>query len=112
MTMREASEGNVPVLDLAGRFDAHVAPSVNQWIDQATVMEPARVIVDLSNVNFIDSIALATLVRAMKRCRQHKGDLYLCGLQQSVRIIFELTRLDKAFTLFADRNQALQAIPG
>lgn len=111
MTMHEASEGNVPVLNLNGRFDAHVVPAVNQWIDKTTATEPARVIVDLSNVSFIDSIALATLVRAMKRCRQHKGDLYVCGLQQPVRIIFELTRLDKAFTLFTDRVQALRAIP-
>jgi anti-sigma B factor antagonist len=110
MTMHEASEGNVAVLNLAGRFDAHVVPSVNQWLDKTTAAEPAQVIVDLSKVDFIDSMALATLVRGMKRCRQHHGDLYVCGLQQSVRIIFELTRLDKAFTLFADRDQALHAI--
>lgn len=110
MTMHEASQGSVPILNLDGRFDAHVVPSVNQWIDKTTAAGPAQVIVDLSNVNFIDSMALATLVRGMKRCRQQQGDLYLCGLQQPVRIIFELTRLDKAFTLFADCDQALHAV--
>lgn len=110
MTMREISQGAVPILDLGGRFDAHLVPSVKQWLDQATTTAPAQVIVDLSNVHFIDSMALAILVRGMKRCRQQQGDLYVCGLQQPVRIIFELTRLDKAFTLFTDREQALHAI--
>jgi anti-sigma B factor antagonist len=110
MTMHGASQGAIAILNLSGRFDAHLVPSVNEWIDKTTATAPAKVIVDLSNVHFIDSMALATLVRAMKRCRQQNGDLYLCGLQQPVRIIFELTKLDKAFILFADRDQALHAM--
>ena len=112
MTMREQRVDNVAILQLQGRFDAHVVPSVNEWFDKATNMTSARVIVDLSEVNFIDSMALATLVRGMKRCRQQNGDLSLCGLQQPVRIIFELTKLDKAFAIFADQQQARHAITG
>ncbi len=64
---------------------------------------------NLAGVQFVDSTALATLVQGMKRCRQLKGDLRLCGLQQPVRMIFELTRLDKAFEIFSGEDEAIQA---
>ena len=74
------------------------------------VVEAMRqVVVNLAGVNFIDSTGLATLVQGMKHCRQEKGDLRLCGLQQPVRIIFELTRLDKAFEILTDEESAVNS---
>jgi anti-sigma B factor antagonist len=45
----------------------------------------------------------------MKHCRAAGGDLYLCHLGQPLRVIFELTRLDKAFDIFATEEQATTA---
>jgi anti-sigma B factor antagonist len=101
--------GPVAVLTLAGRFDRTSAPKAADWLLQVSNTRPARVIVDLSEVTFVDSTAIATLVRALKRCRQNGGDLYLCGLRRQVYMIFELTRLDQAFSLFENELHALQA---
>ena len=76
-------------------------------LDKAAAATPANAVVNLGGVSFMDSAALATLVLAMKRCRQAGGDLRLCNLQQPVRIIFELTRLDKAFDIYASETEAL-----
>ena len=54
-------------------------------------------------------IALSALVEGMKRSRQLEGDLRLCNLQQPVRMIFELTRLDRAFEIFSSEEEAIQA---
>ncbi|HEX5688770.1 MAG TPA: STAS domain-containing protein, partial [Roseiflexaceae bacterium] len=97
-------------VEISGRFDAHVAPEVKNLLERADT--PARVVANLSAVNFIDSTALATLVSAMKRCRQKGGDLHLFGLQKPVRIIFELTKLDRAFELFDSEDAALDALMG
>ena len=80
-----------------GRFDAHVAPEVKHLIDQQIASGSLRLAVDLSDVTFIDSTALAVLVRAMKRCRLGGGDLVLRDPSETVRVILELTRLDAAF---------------
>ena len=64
---------------------------------------------NLENVVFVDSTALATLVQAMKRCRQLDGDLRLSNLKQPVRMIFELTRLDRAFEIFNLEEEAVGA---
>jgi anti-sigma B factor antagonist len=68
------------------------------------------IILDLSDVTFVDSSALAVIVRGMKRCRERSGDLILCGLRQPVRIIFELTRMDRAFRIYDSAEAARQAL--
>ena len=45
----------------------------------------------------------------MKHCQQKGGNLHLYGLQQSVRIIFELTRLDRAFEIYNEEDEAINA---
>jgi anti-sigma B factor antagonist len=109
MEMKQLEAEQVAILELTGRFDAYVAPPIADWLDKATNAAPARIIVNLAKVNFIDSTGLATLVQGMKRSRQHGGDLYLCNLQQPVRVIFELTRLNKAIQIFDTPDEALKA---
>ena len=105
---REYNRTNI--LELSGRFDNYTAPEVQEALQAATPNPPAHLVVDLEGVSFIDSTGLATLVQGMKRCRQLEGDLHLCGLQPPVRMIFELTRLDKAFEIFYTVDDALEAI--
>lgn len=109
MEIKSNSIGNVKILGLSGRFDTHTSPEVNKWMQEATVIPPAQVVVDLSDVSFLDSTALSTLVQGLKRSRELNGDVRLCGLHQSVRMIFELTRLDKAFEIYNDQEDAVQA---
>jgi anti-sigma B factor antagonist len=109
MELHPRTVGVVAVLQLAGRFDAYSAPAVAEWLESVAADAPAQVVVNLAGVIFVDSTALGTLVQGMKQCRRHGGDLHLCGLQRPVRIIFELTRLDSAFRLFADEDEAIAA---
>jgi anti-sigma B factor antagonist len=97
------------IVQLNGRFDAFETAPIIEWFEHNVKTSQANVVVDLSGVNFLDSAALAALVKGMKRCREWGGDLYLSGLQQSVQIIFELTRLDKAFKIFPDSAAASSA---
>lgn len=97
---------NITLLTLAGRFDAYAVPEVRSWMEQNN--KSGRLIVDLQEVNFVDSTALAALVQQMKHCRQQQGDLVLVNFQQPVRIIFELTRLDKAFVIQDSVETAVQ----
>jgi anti-sigma B factor antagonist len=109
MNQKSWSRGDVTLFALIGRFDAHEAPAVAAALKEAATDTSARLVVDLGEVHFIDSMALGALVQSMKHCRQQGGDLRICNLQQPVRIIFELTRLDRAFTLFESEEHAVQA---
>ena len=72
-------------------------------------MAAPQIVVNLKDVTFIDSMALAVLVRGMQRLRQRAGDMHLCDLQQPVHIIFELTRLNQALEIFATEDAAVDA---
>ena len=109
MDVKSVTNPSLTLLELTGRFDSFAASTVAAAMDKATQTNPANVVVDLTGVDFIDSTGLAVLVQGMKRCRQNRGDLRLCGLRQPVRIIFELTRLDRAMEIFGTRAEAVAA---
>jgi anti-sigma B factor antagonist len=109
MEMKTRVAGDVNIIELSGRFDTGTASPVAAWLERVTSIPQARVLVNLTNTTFVDSTALATLVQALKRCQQMSGDLALCGMRRPVYMIFELTRLDKAFNIFVDEDHALQS---
>ena len=109
-SVTERTENNIVVVTCSGRFDAFTIDQVKPILDAATEAEPTNVLVNLGEVGFVDSSALSALVSGMKRARSKGGDLVICALQQPVRIIFELTRLDKAFTLVDDEAAGLAAL--
>jgi anti-sigma B factor antagonist len=109
MELIEHSIGNVQVLTLKGSFDTYHAPTVRLWLDRATASDPAKVVVNLEDVSFLDSTGLSTLVQGMKRSRKLNGDIRLCGLRPPIRMVFELTRLDRVFEIFGSEEEAVQA---
>jgi anti-sigma B factor antagonist len=109
MRIEQDARDGLAVLHLEGRFDAHEVPQVRSALTDVVQSGRSRLVVNLAGVSFIDSSGLASLVQGMKRCREAGGDLLLCELRQPVRIIFELTRLDKAFGIFESQTQALEA---
>lgn len=104
------TKNDVAILALSGRFDAHLAPNVKEWLTSIQTVSQPKVVINLKDVHFIDSAALAVLVSSMKNCRQRNGNLVLCELKQSVRIIFELTHLDSAFMIYENETMAVQAL--
>jgi anti-sigma B factor antagonist len=99
----------INVLELAGRFDIYTAPEVKDCLAQAAQKIPANIVIDLSQVDFIDSTALATLIQGSKLARTHHGNIRLSGLRPSVRMVLELTRLDKVFEIYLNKEEAINA---
>jgi anti-sigma B factor antagonist len=108
MEIKISTRENKSILYLMGRFDAHEVNPVRDWIKEQVTAGHTKIFVNLTDVNFIDSSALSTLVQGLKHCREAGGDLVLCSLPQTVRVIFELTRLDKAFRIFVTEDDALK----
>lgn len=99
MDITITTEGDHPLVTLAGRFDAFETEAFRAALDDLLDGDTSTVSVDLYDVQFIDSSALAELVRAMKHCREAEGELFLHRLSDPVRVILELTRLDAAFEI-------------
>jgi len=99
MDITTTTDGEHPLLTLAGRFDAFETEAFRAGFNDLFAGDAKSIAVDLHGVQFIDSAALAELVRAMKHCREAKGELILQRLSDPVRIILELTGLHAAFEI-------------
>ncbi len=94
------------ILRPVGEIDLHCAAMLRQQLSQAQG-SPGRVVVDLTGVPYMDSSGVATLVEAMQVSRRTGGTLILCALQEKVRSIFEIARLDMVFTIVATTDEAV-----
>jgi anti-anti-sigma factor len=63
------------------------------------------VLIDLSEISFMDSSGLSALVSVQRTIRTGQGKLYLCGINEQVKMVFELTRMDRVFDTFANRSE-------
>ena len=97
------------VLPLEGEIDLHVSPAISASLKTITDAKPKRVVVDLAKVSYIDSSGLAVLIEAMQNVMGYGGKFALSGLQENVRPIFEIARLDQVFRIFPDNASALSA---
>ena len=94
------------VLTPDGDVDLSRAPSLRSQIAAVFDRKPGRVIIDLKNVPYMDSSGVATLVEAMQIANRSESTFILTGLQERVRSIFEIARLDKVFTIADDHEAA------
>jgi anti-sigma B factor antagonist len=99
------------VLPLEGEIDLHISPNVTASLSTMIEKKPKQLIVDLSRVTYIDSSGLAALIEGMQNVEQYGGKFALAGLQETVRTIFEIARLDQVFQIFPDVGAALAATP-
>ncbi len=69
-----------------------------------------RFVIDMTGVKLVDSGGLGGLVASLKAVAVQKGRLCLSGLQKPVRVMFELSRMDRQFEIHDDLNQSLAAL--
>ena len=103
-------ESRSNVVPLKGEIDLHVSPTVTASLNEVIDKKPDRLVVDLSDVSYIDSAGLAALIQAMQKVEGYGGKFMLDGLQETVRSIFEISRLDQVFQIFPDADAALAGI--
>jgi anti-sigma B factor antagonist len=104
---REAPSG-VVLLALEGEFDLAAAPVLRERLETAGTGGARAVVLDMSEVTFVDSSALRVLLRADAVLREHGVRLTLAALQPAVARLLELTRTTDALTLAPTVAQALE----
>jgi anti-sigma B factor antagonist len=101
--------GDCPVLAIKGEIDVYSAPDFKQAVVGLIDDGTRHVILDMSDVTYMDSSGFSTLLSATKRLRPEGGALHLVGTRPTVQRILHLTRLDTVLELHPDVDDALQA---
>ena len=98
------------VIALAGEVDLYTAPEFKQQLLDVIAKGGKEVIVDFSDTTFIDSTTLGVLVGGVKRLRTNDGQLSLVCSDRNITKIFEITGLDRVFTIYGTRDEATAAV--
>jgi anti-sigma B factor antagonist len=101
---------NAYVIALAGEVDLYTAPEFKQQLLEAIGKGAKEVVVDFSDTTFIDSTTLGVLVGGVKRLRTNDGQLSLVCSDRNITKIFEITGLDRVFSIYGSRDEAVAAI--
>jgi anti-sigma B factor antagonist len=100
---------NIILQILDTRFGADKAASFKEAVGRHLDGSSAAVVLDLSNVVFMDSSGLGAIVSVLKR--MPKGcELIICGMTDHVSSMFKLTRLDRVFTVRKNVDEALSTL--
>ena len=94
------------LIELEGEIDLHRSPDVKQQLQAAIAEKPAKLMIDLSKVTYIDSSGLATLLEGMQGVEFSGGKFYLVAVQEMLRAIFETSKLDEVFRIVASVDAA------
>jgi anti-sigma B factor antagonist len=102
--------GDAYVIALSGEVDLYTAPEFKQQLLDVIGKGAKEVVVDFSDTTFIDSTTLGVLVGGVKRLRTNDGQLSLVCNDRNITKIFEITGLDRVFTIYPTREEAVSKL--
>ena len=108
MTIKEEKLNEVLICVLEGQITMNNSPELRKAFDNIIKRDEKKVILDFSQVSYIDSSGLATLIEMFQRLKKIAGNLRFSNIDQKVKSVFEITRLNKIFDIFETREMALK----
>ncbi len=108
LTVEENQEVCILTIE-ALRFDSAVGTLIRNAV-MSRLDTSSRFVLDMSKVKLVDSGGLGSLVVILKNVAGNQAELCLAGMQKPVRLMFELSRMDRQFNLFDDVASACEAL--
>ncbi|AVH73218.1 STAS domain-containing protein [Nostoc sp. 'Lobaria pulmonaria (5183) cyanobiont'] len=96
---------NVKILELSGILDGIRGNELRREVSGILANGADILLLDMKEVKFIDSSGLGALVSAMQMARTANRKLFVCSISDQVRMLFELTKMDRIFQTFADQDE-------
>lgn len=94
----------VKIIQPVGIFDGTKANEFRQEINESIQGNVEIILINFQDVTFMDSSGLGALVLALKSTRSSGTKLVVCSLNEQIRMLFELTSMDRVFEILPDRQ--------
>jgi anti-sigma B factor antagonist len=104
--IKHERRGDVDILYLDGALDAYSFPRLEYSLNQLREQQRHRIVLECSNLDYINSAALGALIGFARRARENGGDLKIAALTPKIYSIVELLGFDKIFQIFPDAHLA------
>jgi anti-sigma B factor antagonist len=109
MKINEREQNGIAIFDLEGRIDSEGAVDLDLALQTATDEGKYKLILDLSQVRYINSAGLRTLADILTQAKAHDGDLKLVDLNPKVKRVFQIIGFDKFFATYDTLKDAIAA---
>ena len=106
----KTQEASVHYVSLKGDLDFNSAKKVREELAKLLQKDAPKVLMDLGGVRYIDSSGLATFIDFFQKMKRSSGKLAFFNVNQSVRSVFEIAKLDTVFHLMASEQEALAQV--
>jgi anti-sigma B factor antagonist len=106
-TVRKDEAKGVVIIGVDGQLIVGNRHELKQRVLDALAEGERKVLVDFTDTGYIDSSGLGVLVSLAKKMREEGGELRLAGLNEDLKTLFELTKLDTLFTIVDSPDEAL-----
>ncbi len=111
MKIKETIHRKVAVLTLRGKLMGPPdTTEFYQQIEQLLEEGVSRIVVDMHNVNWINSIGVGTLMKCLKLVQRADGHLHLANLSDKVQSIFAMSQLTKVFSIHNDVDAGIKEL--
>ncbi len=110
MAFRVTKENDVTVVAVEGQLIVGNRQELKQKVLDELENGERKFVVDFDQTGYIDSSGLGVLVSLSKKIREQGGELRLSGLNEDLRTLFELTKLDTLFKIAGSRAEALKGL--
>lgn len=107
MQIKERKANGVAILELSGEIDINTSPEVRKAFDRLIKNEEKKILLNFDQVGYVDSSGLATMVEMLQRLKRYGGLLRLSNLSEKIKGLFEITKLDRLFSIFPVEEEAL-----
>lgn len=107
LELSQRVDGDAVIVSVSGEVDAHTAPELDHLLSETVNDGCTRIVVDLSDVGFLDSTGLGVLVKALKRCRDSGGFVSVVAVHERIVKVFRITGLDGPFSVSDSVSKAL-----
>ena len=104
---QDGAGADVTVVDVEGQLIVGNRQELKQKVLERLEDGARKFVIDFSDAGYIDSSGLGVLVSLSKKIREQGGELRLSGLNEDLRTLFELTKLDTLFRISDTRGEAL-----
>jgi anti-anti-sigma factor len=108
MRINTQNYNDVTVIELQGEVDGDITDAMKDTITGVVAGRRRRIVLDMSNVNFVDSQGLELLLWIRQYCRQNKAQLKLAGLDENIEKILEITGLQTDFDRHTELAEAVR----
>lgn len=101
----------VLILQPTGRLDITTAWQFRLKLQECIAKLSRHIVVNLGQVNFIDSSGLTSLVAGMRDADKVRGSFRICNVHPEAKLVFEVTMMDSVFEIFETESEALEGVP-